>query len=124
MSTLAMMGTVDTPGTPSAWLAVFLMNFTVGVLAPMVAWALWRRKGLAVWAVGIAWTVWGLAAYAPSFVLDAVDPWTTAPGYILPLKTVGVALHAMQLWLLAQPGIRAHFLSEQGRRSSSHASPP
>ncbi|MEM6957896.1 MAG: hypothetical protein AAF645_19525, partial [Myxococcota bacterium] len=62
MSTLAMMGTVDTPGTPSAWLAVFLMNFTVGVLAPMVAWALWRRKGLAVWAVGIAWTVWGLAA--------------------------------------------------------------
>lgn len=61
-------------GASPAWLYPAITDVVVGLMAPIVAFAVWRRKGLGVW-------VFGIVFFAVSIVdhMDAVTAALTTP---------------------------------------------
>jgi hypothetical protein len=101
-------------GSAPAWLFPALADTAFGLTAPFIALALWRRTGLAVWALGLVWLslslfdfVNGLAsnlAFGPPASLGASADEAT---FVL---LAWIALDVAAIALLVGPALLAHYL--------------
>src|SRR5216684_5710889 len=64
-----------------AWLYPGFVDIFIGITAPFVAFAIWRKTGLAVWVTALVW-------FALS-IFDHLDALTTALAGPLPINTPG-----------------------------------
>ena len=79
-----------------AWLYPAITDVVVGLLAPIVAFAVWRMKGLGVW-------VFGIVFFAISIVdhMDAVTAALTTPIPAAPLLSPSPVATAVQLTVIS-----------------------
>jgi len=103
----------------AAWLFPAFVDIFVGVTAPIVAYALWRRRGLAVWVTAIVW-------FAIS-ISDHLDALTTGFTSTLPslfpkelaavvgFQLFAVVVDALAIACLAREGTRSLYLGMQDR---------
>ena len=100
---------------PAAWLMPLIGDAVIGATALVVAWLIWTKRGLWVWATIIAWNVAGLWDALSAYIVSATVPW---PEFFM-LQTFGASMffvasgmHVAILWMAWRPEIRAHFLRD------------
>ena len=83
-------------GASPAWLYPAITDVVVGLMAPIVAFAVWRRKGLGVW-------VFGIVFFAVSIVdhMDAVTAALTTPIPAAPLLSPSPVTTAVELTVIS-----------------------
>src|SRR5712692_4092576 len=100
-----------------AWLYPGFVDIFIGITAPFVAFAIWRRTGLAVWVTAIVWFALSIS--------DHLDALTTALAGPLPINTPGfssqsgtvagflvaTALDVIALALLTRGKMKSHYFS-------------
>ena len=106
---------VLTGSDPAAWLFPAFGDIFIGITAPFVAFAIWRRTGLAVWVTAIVWFALSIS--------DHLDALTTALAGPLPINTPGfssqsgtvagflvaTALDVIALALLTRGKMKSHY---------------
>lgn len=110
--TLAFVGRAGDGGVgdpPEAWLMPLIGDAAIGLTAVLVALLLWRRRGLATWAIAVGWTAIGAFDALAAFIVELSTPW---PEFFM-LELFGrsmffaaTAMHLLILYLLADPEIR------------------
>src|SRR5712691_9601469 len=100
-----------------AWLYPAFVDIFIGITAPFVAFAIWRKTGLAVWVTAIVWFTLS--------IFDHLDALTTALNVTGPLPgsfpagslsgavtflLVASALEAMALVWLTRGKMKSHYL--------------
>ena len=99
-----------------AWLYPAYVDMFIGITAPFVAFAIWRRPGLAVWTIAIVWFTISIVDHmgAVTVVLNVTGPFPlpggSQSGVVMSLL-VGVVLEGMALALLTRRKVRSHYLS-------------
>lgn len=113
LAAINFIGGLGEPGLPVSWAVVFYFDLLIGGMAPFLAAMVFRARGLMVWTVAVAWNVFGLATYGAAFILDRVDPWTSAPGWLIYVLYFGSALHLIGLFILSSTSSRIYFLDKR-----------
>ena len=97
-----------------AWLYPAVLDVACAIAAPLVAIALWRRQGLAVWVVGIVFLVVSLVDAIGAVTIGLKIP---EPAIFGGPDSTSVAdpalfgvLDAAVLWLLCSRRLRTHYL--------------
>ncbi len=99
----------------AAWLFPAFMDMFIGITAPFVAFAIWRKTGLAVWVTAIVWFVLSLSDH-----IDALTALFTAPlpqsmsamgssGFMIVLL-INIVLDLAVLILLTRGKMKSHYL--------------
>lgn len=96
-------------GTPDFWIVALTGDAFIGVTAPIVAFLLWKRRGLAIWTIAIAWHVTGIKVFLAGSQFLAVDiPDRATVAMLAPIFGVGIAFHLLTIYLLIR--FRRHYL--------------
>ena len=96
-------------GTPDFWVVAFTGDTFIGVTAPIVAFMLWKNRGLAVWTTAIVWHVIGIKDYSAGAQFAALEtPDGMSASVILPVFAVGISVHLLCIFLLVR--CRRHYL--------------
>ena len=97
----------------AAWLFPSLIDIFVGVTAPFVAYALWKRRGLGVWVTAIVWFTISITDHLDALTAASVstipsmfpqDPSSVA-GFLL----FGIITETLAIAWLTRDGTRAHY---------------
>ena len=103
----------------AAWLFPSLVDIFVGVTAPFVAYALWRRRGLGVWVTAIVWFAISISdhldALTTAFVSTIPPMFPQDRAAVAAFLLFGVITEALAIVWLTRDGTRSRYL---GRRSS------
>ena len=104
---------------PAAWLMPLIGDAVIGVTALVVAWLVWTKRGLLVWAGIIAWNVAGAWDALSAYIVSATAPW---PKFFM-LQVFGssmffmaAAMHVVILWLITRPQMQAHFIGDEAHK--------
>ena len=99
----------------AAWLYPALVDMFIGITAPFVAFALWRRRGLAVWVTALVWFTISIFDH-----LDGMTAALTTPvpvglgGGSAPIAITGflvfTVLDVVALVLLTRRKMKEHYL--------------
>jgi len=115
------------------WLYPAYLDMFVGITAPFVAFAIWRRTGLAVWTTAIVWFTISILDHldAVTVILNVTGPLPSSfpagsPSSAVMFLLVSVALEGLALVSLTRAKMRTHYLGSlraaekgtQDRRSS------
>ena len=104
---------------PAAWLFPAFVDIFVGVTAPFVAYALWKRRGLGVWVTAIVWFTISISdhldALTTAFVSTIPPMFPQDRTSVAAFLFFGVITEALAIVWLTRDGTRSHYL---GRRSS------
>lgn len=99
------------------WLYPAYLDIFVGATAPFVAFAIWRRTGLAVWTTAIVWFTISILDHldALTVVLNITGPLpasfpASSPSAAAISLVVQTALEVLALVALTRPRMRAHYL--------------
>lgn len=97
---------------PAAWLMPLLGDAAVGLLAPVVAYLLWKRPAPASWLAAVVWGVVAVFDAVAAFVVETSVPW---PEFFM-LEVFGrsmfflaIGMHLVALALLATKDVMRHF---------------
>lgn len=103
------------------WLYPAYVDMFVGITAPFVAFAIWRRTGLAVWTTAIVWFVISILDHldAVTVVLNVTAPLPKSfPGSSPSVAAISLlvqsALEGLALVALTRPKLRAQYLGSLG----------
>lgn len=100
-----------------AWLYPAYVDMFVGITAPFVAFAIWRRTGLVVWTTAIVWFTISIVDHldAVTVALNATGPLPhslpggSQSGVVISLL-VGVMLEGIILVSLTRAKLKSHYL--------------
>jgi hypothetical protein len=96
---------------PAAWLFPAFVDIFVGVTAPFVAYALWKRRGLGVWVTAIVWFTISISDHLDALTAAYIS---TIP-QLFPQDRVAVAVFL--LFGVITEGLAILWLTRQGTRS-------
>ena len=100
-----------------AWLFPSLVDICVGVTAPFVAYALWKRRGLGVWVAAIVWFTISIVDHLDALTTAFVS--TIPPMFPQDLASVasfllfGIITETLAIVWLTRDATRAHYLGRQ-----------
>ena len=103
--------------TPEAWLFPASMDVFIGVTALFVAIAVWKGKGLAVWACAIVFFILSISDHmdAMTVVLNTKGPlpvmMSGAPSSTAIMLTVMSIVELCAILALTSKGLRDHYLN-------------
>jgi hypothetical protein len=98
-----------------AWLFPAFVDMFIGITAPLVAFALWRRTGLAVWVTGIVWFTLSISDHLDAIVAALISPIPLAffggnqSGVVTSLL-ISALLDVVFLVLLTRGKLKSHYL--------------
>ena len=101
------------PGDPpAAWLMPLVGDAGVGVLAPVIAFLLWRVRRPSTWLAALVWGAIAVFDAGAAFLIEWSSPWPEF--FMLDLFgrwmfAAAVVLHLVVLALLARRDVRRHF---------------
>jgi hypothetical protein len=100
-----------------AWLYPAYVDMFIGITAPFVAFAIWRRTGLAVWTTAIVWFAISITDHldALTVILNMPGPLPSSfpggsPSVAAISLVVQVALEGLALLALTRSKMRSHYL--------------
>ena len=100
-----------------AWLYPAYVDMFIGITAPFVAFAIWRRTGLAVWTTAIVWLTISIVDHldAVTVALNATGPLPRSlpggsPSGVVISLLVGVVLEGIVLVSLTRAKMKSHYL--------------
>ena len=103
------------------WLYPAYLDMFVGITAPFVAFAIWRRTGLAVWATAIVWFALSIVDHldAVTVILNMKGPLpasfpASSPSSAVVFLLVSVGLEALALVSLTRRTMRSHYVGMLG----------
>ena len=116
-SALGLVINAATGEVPAVFIIPGVGDFLAGITAPIVAYLLWRRRGLRVWLVAIVWHVLALTdlliGQSLQFLVQPENG-TTPPVAVLAIAlTIWIALditHVLSIVLLSRKPMRDYFL--------------
>jgi len=98
---------------PAAWLMPLIGDAIIGVSALLVAYLIWKRKGLLVWTLIIVWNALAIWDALSAFIVHKSVPW---PSFFM-IEAFGswmffmaIAMHVLCLFLICRTTTRQHFL--------------
>jgi len=95
---------------PEFWGVAFRGDIFIGITAPIVAWLLWRKQGLAVWTVAIVWQFIGIKDFLTGLEFHFIQPFDPSMGSIpIVLLGGGPLVHLVAVYLLIKH--RSHYLN-------------
>ena len=99
---------------PIAWLMPLIGDAVIGLSALVVAYLIWKRKGLGVWTAIIVWNALAIWDAMSAFIVSLTNPWPEffmlqAIGPIMFFAASGMSLAI--LWLACKTDIRNHFFT-------------
>jgi len=102
------------PGDPpAAWLMPLIGDAVVGVTALVVAYLIWKKKGLWVWTSVIVWNAVAIWDALSAFIVNLTNPW---PEFFM-LQMIGPvmffaasAMHLLIIFLMCRQKARNYFL--------------
>lgn len=95
---------------PEFWGVAFRGDIFIGATAPVVAWLLWRRRGLGVWTVGLVWHFIGIKDFIAGLEFHLIQPFDPSMGSIpVVILGGGPLVHLIAVYFLIRH--RAHYLS-------------
>ena len=96
-------------GTPEFWVVALTGDTFMGLTAPIVAYLLWKNRGLAIWTTAIVWYAIGIKDYLAGLMFAGIElPDGTSAGMLVPILIVGIGFHVLCIYLLARH--RRHYL--------------
>lgn len=96
-------------GTPEFWVVAFTGDTFMGLTAPIVAYLLWKTRGLAIWTTAIVWHAIGIKDYIAGLEFVGVElPSGSSASLIIPILVVGISVQLLCIYLLALH--RRHYL--------------
>ncbi len=103
---------IDSP----AWLFPALMDIFLGITAPFVAFALWRKTGLAVWTGAIVWLTLSISDHIDGFTAALTVPLahSISANNSSPFSTIVLVLAALDVVavvLLMRRKMKSYYLS-------------
>lgn len=98
---------------PIAWLMPLIGDAVIGLSALLIAYLIWKRKGLGVWTAIIVWNALAIWDALSAFIVSLTNPW---PEFFM-LQAIGPTMFfaasgmsAMIILLACKPEVRNHFL--------------
>lgn len=115
ISAFPIIGGVLAGDDPAVWLYPGIIDLLIGLSAPLVAIAVWRKTGPWVWSAALAWFLVSLIDHAGAITAALSSPIPEAflgggRSTVLTSLVVGAVLDAATLVLLASRGIRSRYL--------------
>ena len=102
----------------AAWLFPSLVDIVVGVTAPFVAYALWRRRGLGVWVAAIVWFAISISdhldALTTAFVSTIPPMFPQDRASVAAFLLFGVITEALAIVWLTRDRTRSRYLGPRG----------
>ena len=106
---------------PLGWVVPFTGDAFMGITALIVAYLLLKKRGLAVWTIGVTWQIVGIKDYISGIMLSFVDPITGPifpgpefPTFVMILfLTIGMLIQISVIYLLSRPNVRQFYLNER-----------
>ena len=100
----------------AAWLYPALVDIFIGITAPLVAFALWRKRGLAVWVTALVWFSISIFDHANGLTAALTTPVPVGlGGGSAPIAITGflvlTVLDVVALVLLTHRKMKAHYLA-------------
>lgn len=120
--TLAFIGRAGGSGPgdpPIAWLMPLIGDAVIGVSALLVAFLIWRQKGILAWTAIVVWNAVGIWDAVSAFLIHASVPW---PSFFM-IEALGSsmffaasAMHALCILLVSTRDVRDGFfqVSDEG----------
>jgi len=104
----------DAPGDPPiAWLMPLLGDAIIGLSGIVVAYLIWRRRGLFVWTSVVVWNVVAIWDALSAFIIHLTVPW---PEFFMvqifgsSMFFMASAMHLVILILISQVSLREELL--------------
>jgi len=116
LSAISLAQSILSAANPVAWLFPAYLDVFIGITAPFVAFAIWRRTGLAVWVSAIVFFSLSIADHLDAVTNALAGPLpNNTPGFSTPAATatgllVASALDVIALALLTRGRMRSHYL--------------
>lgn len=102
----------------AAWLFPSLVDVFVGVTAPFVAYALWKRRGLGVWVTAIVWFTISISdhldALTTAFVSTIPPMFPQDRSSVAAFLLFGVITEALAIVWLTREGTRSRYVGPRG----------
>ena len=103
------------PGDPpSAWLMPLIGDAIIGITALVVAFLIWKKRGLWVWTTVIVWNALAIWDALSAFIVNITNPW---PEFFM-LQAIGPAMffvasamHLVIIMLMCRKEARAYFIT-------------
>ncbi len=111
---LKRVGGTEAGDPPLAWLMPLVGDAVIGVTALLVAWLIWRPRGLIGWTTVVAWNAVAIWDALSAYAIHRTVPW---PSFFMieifgpSMFFAASALHAACLYLIFQPAIRNQFFT-------------
>ena len=114
------------PGDPPpAWLMPLIGDAVIGLSALVVAYLIWKKRGLWVWTSVIVWNVVAIWDALSAFVIQTTNPW---PEFFM-LQLLGSvmlfaasAMHLILLYLMSRKSVYGYYLQNQQWHPKSYTS--
>lgn len=116
LSAISLAQSILSGANPVAWLFPVYLDVFIGITAPFVAFAIWRRTGLAVWVSAVVFFTLSIADHLDAVTNALAGPLPIdTPGFSTPAGTatgllVASMLDLIALALLTRARMRSHYL--------------
>jgi len=88
---------------PLPWSIPMYGDAFIGFSAIIIAFILWKFRGLGIWTIGIVWHAIGIKDYLAGLNAHAISPWDGGPGdAILIFFPFMIIVHLFCIYLLAR----------------------
>ena len=99
---------------PDAWFGPWISDTILGILAPFIIYILWRKKGMKVWGILVAYNAIGAFDYAHGLMTQWTDPLIPngimgTPGLTYGSVGFSFLVQLIVLYLLFRPSIVRYF---------------
>ena len=75
----------------------------IGFTAPIIAFLLWKYRGLAIWTIGIVWHATGIKDYIGGMEAQAISTLASVPGnFVFIFFPVMISVHLLCIYLLVR----------------------